>query len=317
MTIPVIPVEAVLTGRADAAVMAGAEGSGFLTLSGVDDALGLAGARRRMLSFFSAGEGARARTLRNKYDPDRPNVYRGFFPAEPENDALVEGFDMGPDIADPTRAGDGSDPLTEATPRPGIPGWDEAAGTYHRAMESLGQVLTRILLRGIGVDEGLVDRLFAPSISTLRLFHYPEHGAEVFGRHRVVEVRGRTCYLMTGRHTDFGFVTLLWQDGTGGLQAEGPDGWVDVPPTEGGLVVNFGQMLNDWTGGRIRATPHRVLGGRAERFSVPFFYEPAVDAEIAPLFGEGEPFVYGDFLWDRMVAFPAFRGVVRKPARAA
>jgi isopenicillin N synthase-like dioxygenase len=124
---------------------------------------------------------------------------------------------------------------------------------------------------------------------------------------------------MTKPHTDSGFVTLLWQDGTGGLQAQAPDGgWVDVPPDEGGLVVNFGQMLGDWTGGRIRATPHRVLGGRAERASVPFFFEPAVDAVVAPLFSEegGESFVYGDFLWARMTSFVNFHGVERKPAAA-
>lgn len=90
--------------------------------------------------------------------------------------------------------------------------------------------------------------------------------------------------------TDSGFVTLLWQDGTGGLQAEAPEGWIDVPPAADGLVVNFGQMLSDWSVGRIRATRHRVLGGTAERTSVPFFFEPGVNAVIEPITGLGEQF---------------------------
>ncbi len=316
-TIPVITVDALIEGRAQDAVMQGATGSGFLTLSSVDDHFGTGELRRRMLGFFSAGPEPKARTLRNKYDPSRRNVYRGYFPAEPEENALLEGFDIGPDIVDPTRAGDGSDPLTESTPRPGIAGWDEAAAAYYRAMERIGFVLTKTIMAGLGAEEDLVERLFTGSISSLRLLHYPTYPPKAFeSKRRVTTDDGTTRYVMTGQHRDSGFVTLLWQDGTGGLQAMTPDGaWLGVPPADGGLVVNFGEMLGDWSGGRIKATPHRVLGGLSERFSVPFFYEPAVDAVIEPLTpGTGEPFVYGDFLWSRMVAFPNFHGVERKPA---
>jgi isopenicillin N synthase-like dioxygenase len=82
---------------------------------------------------------------------------------------------------------------------------------------------------------------------------------------------------------DSGFVTLLAQDGVAGLQARAADGsWLDVPPREGTLAVNFGKLLESWTGGRIRATEHRVLGSAQERRSIPFFYEPRADAVIAP-----------------------------------
>jgi isopenicillin N synthase-like dioxygenase len=317
--IPVIPVADVLAGRADAALIEGGTRSGFLTLAGVDRELGLAQARARMLGFFAQPEEGKCEVLRNKYDPSRPNVYRGFFPCEPEKGALLEGVDLGPDVADPARCGDGSDPLTEPTPIPSLPGWREATAVYYTALEGLGRALVAGLVRGLGGDPGRAVRLFDGSISTLRMLHYPARPASAMPDDRKVETTRGTRWVMTKPHTDSGFVTLLWQDGTGGLQARGPDGeWIDVPPAEGGLVVNFGQMLNDWTGGRIRATPHRVLGGLAERFSVPFFFEPAVDAVVAPLFPAqgGESFVYGDFLWSRMVSFTNFHGVVRKPAEA-
>ncbi len=316
-TIPVIAVDDLMSDRAATAVMQGASGSGFLTLSGVDTYFGTAPLRRSMLDFFAAGQEAKARTLRHKYDPSKTSVYRGYFPSEPEKKAFLEGFDIGPDIADPARAGDGSDPLTESTPRPGIPGWDEAAGGYYRAMEALGFALARTILKGLGTEEGLAARLFAGSISTLRLLRYPPYAAEQLPADlRLPRPGGSTRYVMTREHADSGFITLLWQDGTGGLQAKLPDdGWRDVPPAEGGLVVNFGQMLDDWSGGRIKATPHRVLGSLCERISVPFFFEPAVNAVITPLApGRGQPFVYGDFLWSRMVRFPNFHGVERKPA---
>ena len=313
--IPVIPIAEVMTGRAERAVIQGATGSGFLTLTGVDAMFGLEGVRAELLTFFSAGPQARRDTMRNKYASTRPNVYRGHFPVDLAGDAMLEGFDIGPDIAHPDRVGDGEDPLTEPTPLPQIPGWREAVTTYYTAMEDLGLALTRTLPTGVGADPNLANRLFARSISSLRLLHYPKHPPKHFADHRRLTLDdGTERYVMTGEHTDSGFITLLWQDDTGGLQARTPNGdWLDVQPSKGGLVVNFGQMLGDWTGGQIKATPHRVLGGLAERYSVPFFFEPSVDAVIEPLSGSGEAFVYGDFLWERMLRFSNMRGLVRKP----
>lgn len=317
--IPIIPVSSLLEESADGDVVDAAATSGFITVSGVNAAFGLEPLRRTLLSFFRAGEVPRRQTLRHKYDPSRHNVYRGFYPAEPERDTHVEGFDIGPDVAEPVRCGDGSDPLTEPTPLPSLAGWAEAAGAYYRSMERLGGVVTRTLLRGLGADPDRADAIFANSISTLRLLHYPEGAAARMGASRRLDTPLGERWVMTGAHTDSGFVTLLWQDATGGLQARAPSGeWVDVPPAEDGIVVNFGQLLSDWSGGRIRATEHRVHGGLAERFSVPFFFEPAVDARIAALF-EGDPgwageIVYGDYLWGRIGKFGNFVGVERRPA---
>jgi isopenicillin N synthase-like dioxygenase len=116
----------------------------------------------------------------------------------------------------------------------------------------------------------------------------------------------------------------LAQDGVEGLQARGHDGsWIDVTPIEGTLAVNFGGLLERWTGGRIKATEHRVIGPGRERGSIPFFYEPRVDAVIAPLPLAGapdfEPFTYGDHLWNAMTKFVEFKGLedMRKPRKVA
>ena len=96
---------------------------------------------------------------------------------------------------------------------------------------------------------------------------------------------------------------------------------MDVPPQEGNLAINFGRLLERWTGGKIKATEHRVIGTGRERFSVPFFYEARVDAEIAPLPLAGaeafEPFYFGDHLWASIVKFVEFHGMdgMRKPLR--
>ena len=97
---------------------------------------------------------------------------------------------------------------------------------------------------------------------------------------------------------------------------------MDVPPAEDLLAVNFGEVLARWTGGRIKATQHRVIGHGRERKSIPFFYEARADAEIRPLPTQAadafEPFYYGDHLWQSTTKFVEFLGLqsLRKPLRA-
>jgi isopenicillin N synthase-like dioxygenase len=87
-----------------------------------------------------------------------------------------------------------------------------------------------------------------------------------------------------GEHTDYGLLTLLGQDASGGLQVAGPDGWIDALPIPGTFVCNIGDMLDRLTGGWYRSTPHRVrnLSGRS-RLSFPFFLDPGFAAEVPPL----------------------------------
>jgi isopenicillin N synthase-like dioxygenase len=49
-------------------------------------------------------------------------------------------------------------------------------------------------------------------------------------------------------------------------------------------VVNTGELLEIETGGYLRASPHRVINERIDRqrYSVPVFINPALDAPIIP-----------------------------------
>lgn len=322
LAIPLIPAAPLLDPAADggaaaARLAAAATGPGFAVLTGADAALGLDPAlRARLLSVFALPEARLAALARRKFVPANRNVYRGVFLAQPGHATWKRGIDIGPDLLDPARA-DPADPLTEPTPLPAeaeAPGWRGAAATYYRAMQRLGLGVIAALAGPLGLDAARLLPHFAGGISTLRLLDYPERLAASLPADGSADAGpGEARAVVGAPHCDNGFVTLLWQDAQGGLQARGAaGGWVEVPPVADGLAVNFGRLLADLTGGRVRATEHRVLGGLAARRSIPFFLEPAVDAPVA--LPDGSARAYGDLLWERMAGFVEFRGVARRPA---
>lgn len=318
---------------ADAAILAAAEGTGFMTLGNLPgDVPVTAPEIDRLLRIFGLPPEVTRRLWRQKFAPDQANVYRGWFPLQNGHPTYKEGYDLGPDIAFGPSRMDAGDPLREATPLPPadlLPGWQDDMARYYKAMEQVGAALLRAIARGLGLPEDFFVPAFREGVSTLRLLHYPIRPPESFigvkGHEIWTEHDGRKVDLVGTPHVDSGFVTLLCQHGISGLQAADGDGkWLDVPPHADTLVINFGKLLERWTGGRIKATRHRVIGsgtaaaGRG-RYSVPFFYEPGVDARIAPIpgFGAGfQPFLYGDLVWEAMMKFVEFEGLehLRKSA---
>jgi isopenicillin N synthase-like dioxygenase len=281
-----------------------------------------------MLEIFRCHDEDLRALWRRKFDPERNALYRGWFPAQSGALSYKRGIDMGPDVAWGAEVTASDDPLREPTPMPeaqSLAEWHEAVAAYYRGMEQTGQVLMQSLARGMGLHEHVFDDAFRSGISTLRLIEYPPRPQEVLesvdANELWVEHEGRHYQVIGKAHVDSGLLTLLAQDGVPGLQARLPSGeWCDVPPAEGTLAVNFGKLLQDWSGGRIQATEHRVLGSGELRHSVPFFYEPHVDAVISPLTDSAdfEPFLYGDHLWAAMTRFVEFEGMEHlRPPRGA
>jgi isopenicillin N synthase-like dioxygenase len=89
-----------------------------------------------------------------------------------------------------------------------------------------------------------------------------------------------------GAHRDGGVLTLLLvEPGKGGLQVEHEGEWIDAPPIPGAFVVNIGEMLELATNGYLKATLHRVQSPQVgtDRISIPFFFNPALDATMPHL----------------------------------
>jgi polar amino acid transport system ATP-binding protein len=162
---------------------------------------------------------------------------------------------------------------------PGIDGFRETVLAYIDAMTRLGHAL----MRGFALGLGLPKDWFAAHGGTgdplilLRLFNYPSRPVPA----------GTPAQWGVGEHTDYGLLTMLWQDDVGGLQVRTDDGWIDAPPLPGSFVCNIGDMLDRMTGGRYRSLPHRVrinTSGR-DRLSIPLFFDPDFAWRVAPVPG--------------------------------
>ena len=307
---------------ADRALFAAACDIGFLCIGGLPADVPLGpDARKRLLAIFDLGDADKRRLYRRKFAPENRNIYRGWFPVQPGNLTSKEGIDLGADIAYGPAVIVSGDPLREMTPLPDedrLPGWRSAIAAYYRAMERVCAALMRSLARSLGLSGGYFDAAFHRGLSTLRLIRYPPRSAAelatVTDPGLWVRRQPTSRYLVGAAHTDSGFVTVLAQDAVAGLEVRGRDGrWIGVPPLDSTLVVNFGQVLEQWSAGRIRATEHRVIGTGVERCSIPFFYEARADATIAPLPIDAPDlftaFRFGDFLWQRITSFVEFRGM--------
>ena len=121
--------------------------------------------------------------------------------------------------------------------------------------------------------------------SELRLNHYPAC--------RVDDLREGVTNRIS-EHTDFGTLTLLFQDAVGGLEIEdqkNPGVYMPVKQdnsTE--MIVNVGDCLQRWTNDVLRSASHRVQlppGFKEDRvldrYSAAYFGKPNRDQSVAAL----------------------------------
>jgi isopenicillin N synthase-like dioxygenase len=187
------------------------------------------------------------------YSPDREPV-TDYPPEQPY--WLLQGPNMWPDEA--------------------LPELEPAAMAWAELMSKVGNELLRAIAVSLELPEDYFDEPFRDTPAWMgKLVHYVGGVVEAAGDQGV------------GSHADYGFVTLLLQDDVGGLEVlpPGASEWVPVEPLRGALVVNLGEMLEVATEGYLAATIHRVQAPPpgVDRYSVPFFWSPRLDAVIDPV----------------------------------
>lgn len=225
----------------------------------------------------------------------RSTNHRGYVPIGEEVFAggtrdLKEAFDLGADLPadDPDHL---AGRMLGPNQWPELPGFADAVTAWYDEVLALGRALLRGFALALGEPADAFDAYVTKPPSQLRLIHYPyDPDAE--------DAVG------IGAHTDYECFTLLLPTAPGLEVLNGAGEWIDVPPREGTLVVNVGDILELWTNGQFVATTHRVRKVSEERYSFPLFFNVDHDTLIAPLpqfVGEGEParepLVAGDHLF--------------------
>ena len=295
-------------------------------IAGIADAIGTAA---RKIGFFricdhgirpeliertyAAARGffAQCETTKSRYYiGDSPN-HRGYVPFTEKGDypdevnRSYEAFDLGLDLP-------ANDPDFLAGNRmlgpnvwPDLPGFRETVAEYYGRVSALGKLVCQALELHLGLPAGAMTGQMSKPISQLRLLHYV----------RRTDVTDHNSVNM-GAHTDYECLTLLHTRNEGLQVMTQDDHWIDVPVDPSVLIVNIGDMLEAWSNGLLRSTPHRVLNLSPERFSLPYFVAANYDTVIRPfpeLVGADrpvryEPFAAGAHL-ERMLVrdFPYFR----------
>lgn len=141
-------------------------------------------------------------------------------------------------------------------------------------LSAISLTLLRAVAVSLGAAEDTFDDAFAErAFPLLKIVRYP-------GESDPEPRQG------VGSHRDGGVLTLLLvEPGKGGLQVEHGGRWIDAPQVPGTFVVNIGEMLELATNGYLKATLHRVISPvrGTDRISLPFFYNPALDATMPQL----------------------------------
>ena len=189
--------------------------------------------------------------------------------------------DSNPDLKETFEIGRDGEP---GMPNPWPDQFDEKGRDFTRDMRSffatcknLHTQVMRAMALGLGIDENWFDPFTSTGDNTLRLLHYPQVKKDVF-KQKKGQVRA-------GAHSDYGSITLLFQDQRGGLQVQSPSGtFVDARPIAGTIVVNAGDLLARWSNDTIKSTIHRVVEPPAPmeepgdthqaRYSIAYFCNP-------------------------------------------
>ncbi|PKA54316.1 Naringenin,2-oxoglutarate 3-dioxygenase [Apostasia shenzhenica] len=170
------------------------------------------------------------------------------------------------------------------------PEFRSACEEYAKGLEKLAYQLLELLSLSLGLPANCLNKFFNDHTTRIRLNHYPPCPKPQLA-------------LGVGRHKDGGALTILAQDDVGGLDVRRKrDGeWVRVKPIPNSFIVNVGDIVQVWSNDEYESVEHRVsVNSERERFSIPFFFNPAFETNVRPLeelTSDENPAKYEEYNW--------------------
>eukprot|EP00268_Persea_americana_P013427 TRINITY_DN158_c0_g1_i3.p1 TRINITY_DN158_c0_g1~~TRINITY_DN158_c0_g1_i3.p1 ORF type:complete len:374 (-),score=68.77 TRINITY_DN158_c0_g1_i3:499-1620(-) len=168
----------------------------------------------------------------------------------------------------------------------------EACMEYARGVEKLAYKFLELISLSLNLPPGRFKGFFKDQTTFIRLNHYPPCPEPQLA-------------LGVGRHKDGGALTILAQDDVGGLEVKRKtDGeWVRVKPIPNSYIINVGDIIQVWSNDKYESVEHRVVvNSQKERFSIPFFFNPAHSVMVKPmeeLLEENDTPKYEEYNWGR------------------
>ena len=163
-----------------------------------------------------------------------------------------------------------------------LPSFKKNVNCYYDLCTQIGMNVLSFIEYSLDFSENFFRDKFENPMSLLRCNYYPPRTSTLSSKDFGI-----------APHTDYGCLTILLTDNNPGLEIKNPSNeWELVLPESDEVIINFGDMLEFWSGEKIKATPHRVYGNNNERFSIPFFFNPQFDTIIS----EKDNIIAGEYL---------------------
>ncbi|KAF8812300.1 Clavaminate synthase-like protein [Phlegmacium glaucopus] len=163
---------------------------------------------------------------------------------------------------------------------------------FYEICHSLHMDVMRSIAIGLDLEENFFDSKINEKCHNLRLLSYPPV------KNNLLQNDGQA---RAGAHSDYGTLTLLFQDSVGGLEVQNPHTGVFVPanPIPSTIIVNVGDLLARWSNDVLRSTLHRVVAPSTQKInvteeliparqSIAFFCNPNFTTEVSCLPNCGE-----------------------------
>ncbi|MBD2613223.1 isopenicillin N synthase family oxygenase [Nostoc punctiforme FACHB-252] len=177
---------------------------------------------------------------------------------------------------DPNKPGD----LKEAfnVSKQGAVGVDACVVAFYDSCTELANTVLQTFALALELPEDFFTTRHSQHNHTLRFLHYPP-----------LQTPPKPEQVRAGEHSDYGSITLLFQDRIGGLEVRTTAGeWISAAAIPDTVIVNTGDLMQRWTNNVFCSTKHRVMIPKDDRvnqsrYSIAFFCHPNDDVEIACL----------------------------------